>query len=181
MSQQPEAIRLAAICDQVFPLETDVVLFGTELRRLHDLKVRHIDLIDGLVAQRDTLRAQVERLQAAVQVSAYRCADCKTVLRPGYDCGACGSFAAEEMPDTPQPSPAPVAVDEREAFEVEMLKQGYGDVPRICSAGSPCEGEYANQYWELSWRIWQARAAQLPAERATSTPMTPYFKEQHNA
>ena len=39
----------------------------------------------------------------------YRCADCKTPLMPGYDCGSCGSFAAEEIEETPHTSPQALA------------------------------------------------------------------------
>lgn len=44
----------------------------------------------------------------------------------------------------------------RSEFEAWMVDEGYGAKPRICSAGSPCEGEYANQYWHRSWISWQA-------------------------
>jgi hypothetical protein len=37
----------------------------------------------------------------------YRCADCKAPLLPGWDCGKCGSFEAEE--DDREPEPKPVA------------------------------------------------------------------------
>lgn len=63
----------------------------------------------------------------------------------------------------PAPQQATQAQTEREAFEAVMLTQGYGDVPRTCGNGSPCPGEYADQYWELAWRVWQEARASLPA------------------
>ncbi|MEG0222787.1 MAG: hypothetical protein RR720_03290 [Comamonas sp.] len=58
--------------------------------------------------------AGVTHMQQWVEVSGYQCADCKTPLKQGYDCGACGSFEAEEVPDlslqAAPPAPAAVAV-----------------------------------------------------------------------
>ena len=50
----------------------------------------------------------------------------------------------------------PLSVSERDQFESWMLTQGYGPKPRICSEGSFCAGEYADQYWHRSWMAWQA-------------------------
>lgn len=72
MSQQPEAIRLAAVCDLGHPLEDDVVLIGPELLRLHAVEsgakvelMRRDNLIDSLHGLCESYRTQVESLQAA--------------------------------------------------------------------------------------------------------------------
>lgn len=52
---------------------------------------------------------------------------------------------------------------DREAFERWMIDQGYGGMPRVCSEGSPCAGEYSNQYWHRSYVAW---AAAIDHERA---------------
>jgi hypothetical protein len=54
---------------------------------------------------------------------------------------------------------------EREAFETWMSGKGYGETPRMCSPGSPLEGEYADTHWRDSWEVWQAAlSAQTPGE-----------------
>lgn len=77
MSQQPEAIRLAAVCDLGHPLEDDVALIGPELRRLHAVEsgakvelMRRDNLIDSLNGLCESYRTQVESLQAEVNEQA---------------------------------------------------------------------------------------------------------------
>ena len=77
MSQQPEAIRLAAVCDLGHPLEDDVVLIGPELRRLHAVEsgakvelMRRDNLIDSLHGLCESYRTQVESLQVEVNEQA---------------------------------------------------------------------------------------------------------------
>ena len=77
MSEQPEAIRLAAVCDIGHPLEDDVVLIGQELRRLHAVEsgakvelMRRDNLIDSLNGLCESYRTQVESLQAEVNEQA---------------------------------------------------------------------------------------------------------------
>lgn len=48
--QQPEALRLAAICDLGHPLEDDVALMGAELRRLHGAELSR-QAAGGVVAE----------------------------------------------------------------------------------------------------------------------------------
>ena len=67
MSQQPEAIRLAAVCDLGHPLEDDVVLIGPELLRLHAVEsgakvelMRRDNLIDSLNGLCESYRTQVQ-------------------------------------------------------------------------------------------------------------------------
>ena len=67
MSQQPEAIRLAAVCDLGHPLEDDVALIGPELRRLHAVEsgakvelMRRDNLIDSLNGLCESYRTQVQ-------------------------------------------------------------------------------------------------------------------------
>ena len=67
MSQQPEAIRLAAVCDLGHPLEDDVALIGPELRRLHAVEsgakielMRRGNLIDSLNGLCESYRTQVQ-------------------------------------------------------------------------------------------------------------------------
>lgn len=57
---------------------------------------------------------------------------------------------------------------EREAFEALMLYRTHSaHAPRIVSHGAPCEGEYADSFWQSHWETWQAaRATQPPAEAA---------------
>ena len=76
MSQQPEAIRLAAVCDLGHPLEDDVVLIGPELRRLHAVEsgakvelMRRDNLIDSLHGLCESYRTQVESLQSALDAN----------------------------------------------------------------------------------------------------------------
>ena len=73
MSEQPEAIRLAAVCDIGHPLEDDVVLIGQELRRLHAVEsgakvelMRRDNLIDSLHGLCESYRTQVEGLQVEI-------------------------------------------------------------------------------------------------------------------
>lgn len=67
------------------------------------------------------------------------------------------------MSTEPKPeSPAELAA-ERERFEAWMLTQGYEMIPRICSAGSPSEGEYANSFWQAHWDVWRAALATVQA------------------
>ena len=77
MSQQPEAIRLAAVCDLGHPLEDDVALIGPELLRLHAVEsgakvelMRRDNLIDSLHGLCESYRTQVESLQAEVNEQA---------------------------------------------------------------------------------------------------------------
>ena len=67
MSQQPEAIRLAAVCDLGHPLEDDVALIGPELRRLHAVEsgakvelMRRANSIDSLNGLCESYRTQVQ-------------------------------------------------------------------------------------------------------------------------
>ena len=61
---------------------------------------------------------------------------------------------------------------ERARFEQWMLTQGYGSLPNICSEGSPCAGEYANQYWHRSWVAWlAAKSNAAQATQAVSEPV----------
>ena len=67
MSQQPEAIRLAAVCDLGHPLEDDVALIGPELLRLHAVEsgakvelMRRDNLIDSLNGLCESYRTQVQ-------------------------------------------------------------------------------------------------------------------------
>ena len=67
MSEQPEAIRLAAVCDIGHPLEDDVALIGPELRRLHAVEsgakielMRRGNLIDSLNGLCESYRTQVQ-------------------------------------------------------------------------------------------------------------------------
>ena len=67
MSEQPEAIRLAAVCDLGHPLEDDVVLIGPELLRLHAVEsgakvelMRRDNLIDSLNGLCESYRTQVQ-------------------------------------------------------------------------------------------------------------------------
>jgi len=76
MSEQPEAIRLAAVCDIGHPLEDDVVLIGQELRRLHAVEsgakvelMRRDNLIDSLNGLCESYRTQVESLQSALDAN----------------------------------------------------------------------------------------------------------------
>ena len=69
MSEQPEAIRLAAVCDLGHPLEDDVALIGPELLRLHAVEsgakvelMRRDNLIDSLNGLCESYRTQVESL-----------------------------------------------------------------------------------------------------------------------
>lgn len=71
-----------------------------------------------------------------------------------YELHAAAPAVAERVPLTEEPAGDGV---EREDFETWMLTQGYGPRPRICGEGSPCEGEYANQYWHKCWDAWQER------------------------
>lgn len=72
--------------------------------------------------------AGVTHMQQWVEVSGYQCADCKTPLKQGYDCGACGSFEAEEVPDlslqAAPPAPAAVAVPELRLSD-EQIEQAF--------------------------------------------------------
>lgn len=43
--------------------------------------------------------AGVTHMQQRANMSGFQCADCKKPLQQGYDCGACGSFEAEEVED----------------------------------------------------------------------------------
>jgi hypothetical protein len=56
----------------------------------------------------------------------YRCADCKTPLRQGYDCGHCGSFAAEEINEVTHP-PAPFTADDITAEMMANFIRGHTD------------------------------------------------------
>ena len=77
MIQQPEAIRLAAVCDLGHPLEDDVVLIGPELLRLHAVEsgakvelMRRDNLIDSLHGLCESYRTQVESLRVEVNEQA---------------------------------------------------------------------------------------------------------------
>lgn len=56
----------------------------------------------------------------------YRCADCKAPLQPGWDCGKCGSFAAEE--DDP----------EQEALSCWGLSSFCAEVGHKCREAGKC-------------------------------------------
>lgn len=99
MSQQPEAIRLAAVCDLGHPLEDDVVLIGAELRRLHAVEsgakvelMRRDNLIDSLHGLCESYRTQVERLEADPRIG--KCQAC------GHECEACRLQNASQTPQT---------------------------------------------------------------------------------
>lgn len=75
---------------------------------------------------------------------------------------------AVASPAAPASPVVPVTVvdeaKERAAFEPWMSAEGYGCPPRICSIGSPREGEYADLNWHRSWEAWIA-AKRLDASR----------------
>lgn len=99
MIQQPEAIRLAAVCDLGHPLEDDVVLIGPELLRLHAVEsgakvelMRRDNLIDSLHGLCESYRTQVERLEADPRIG--KCQSC------GHECEACHLQNASQTPQT---------------------------------------------------------------------------------
>lgn len=164
MSQQPEAIRLAAVCDLGHPLEDDVVLIGPELLRLHAVELEAVELraelsqekevVAALLAEQDRLQcalnkrhAQVERLQAAGQVL-----DASEIYKRGWV--ACAGWA--KRPDliadidspayaneraarlaTPQPIPAPVAAVPAMVLLTE--EQMVSAVRPLCNTGQVAE------------------------------------------
>lgn len=141
MSQQPEALKHAEWLERSLTIGAPEA--AAELRRLHALKVRHIDLIDGLVAQRDTLRAQVERLQAA----------CHSQNAESYpQAGLSLTGATQEAADT--------GADDREAFEDWAIEQPRVASEEDCFARSPY-GARPYEYGTVQslWLAWQARAA----------------------
>lgn len=81
-----------------------------------------------------------------------------------------GKNAALRSPLPGRESTAQAGAGDREDFEAWMVSEGYGEVPRICLPGSPCAGEYANQYWHRSWVAWQAGRARAAARGGKPTP-----------
>lgn len=69
----------------------------------------------------------VTHLKQIDDASGYQCADCKTPLRQGYDCGACGSFEAEEI-EAAAPAPAGVAVPESAELDKPWQHIDAGDL-----------------------------------------------------
>jgi hypothetical protein len=76
-------------------------------------------------------------------------------------------------PTTPLPVQEPagaVEARERARFEAWMRAQGYEMIPRICSAGSPSQGEYANSFWQAHWDVWLAAKSDAKEAALASLP-----------
>ena len=169
MSQQPEAIRLAAVCDLGHPLEDDVALIGPELLRLHAVEsgakvelMRRDNLIDSLHGLCESYRTQVERLEADPRIG--KCQAC------GHECEACHLQNASQTPQTdlslmaaPQEwSPAYTRGPARQSAPVAASARRWATVRTVGRCTAKIHGGAG----------WEYRNTNTAEPRTTATPST---------